>query len=326
MELLYHLKDFSSWGISEVIAKIPFYKKALKRIVDEVVARDCKTAILIDFQEFNLRLAQLLKKKGVRVLYYVAPQAWVWKAHRTKILQKNVHSLYTILPFEKEWFHKRGVRALSVSHPLIKGLEKSLVKKNKKDFEKSKINIVLLPGSRNSEVKFLLPEFYQALDLLKNDYLLEISLVKSPNVNPALYFKTEKYVDKIYSSDELEEALLKADFALAASGTVTLACGLLGVPTIVSYKLSLLNEFLFETFLSYKGPYSLPNIILKKNVFPELLQNQASGYNMAMEIKKLLRDKSYFQQKQKDLAELESHLSVKDVDPAEHMLGVIQNG
>lgn len=328
MELIYHLKDFSSWGISEVVSKIPFYKKALKKIEDEVVARNCKTAILVDFQGFNLKLAQRLKKRGVKVLYYVAPQAWVWKAHRTKTLEKNVHTLYTILPFEKDWFQKRGVKkVLSTSHPLLRSLERHMNEKTKKNFQKldGELKILLLPGSRNFEVKFLLPEFYKALEILKRDYTLNVSLVKSPNVSRNLYSDTENFVDKIYSSDELPDALKNADFVLASSGTVTLATGLMGVPTVVCYKLSLLNEFLYQQFISYKGPYSLPNIILGKTVFPELLQDRATGYNMAKEIKKWLSSETYFDQTIGDLSLMENLLRYEDVDPARHMLGVIQN-
>lgn len=328
MELIYHLKDFSSWGISEVIGKIPFYKKALKKIEDEVVSRNCKTAILVDFQGFNLRLAKRLKKRGVKVLYYVAPQAWVWKAKRALILEKNVHTLYTILPFEKDWFQKKGVKkVVSVSHPLLLSLEKDMKNKIKKDFKRpgSQINILLLPGSRNSEVKFLLPEFYKALDFLKDNYTLKVSLVRSSTVNKNLYSDTENFVDKIYTNEELPKALNEADFVLAASGTVTLACGLMGVPTVVSYKLSLLNEFLYEKLISYKGPYSLPNIILGKSVFPELLQERATGYNMAMEIKKWLSSESYFNKTIGNLSLMETLLKYQEVDPAKHMLGVIQN-
>lgn len=328
MELIYHLKDFSSWGISEVIGKIPFYKRALKKIEDEVVLRNCKTAILVDFQGFNLRLAKRLKKKGVKVLYYVAPQVWVWKEHRAQILEKNVHTLYSILPFEKEWFEKREIKkVLSVPHPLLYGLEKFMAKKTKKDFRSlgRELKILLLPGSRNSEVKLLLPEFYKALEILKGDYSLKISLVKSPNVSRNLYSDTENFVDKVYTNDDLPTALMEADFVLAASGTVTLACGLMGIPTVVSYKLSLLNEFLYNQIISYKGPYSLPNIILKKNVFPELLQDRATGYNMAMEIKKWLLNEEYFGQTIRDLSEMENLLRYSEVDPAKHMLGVIQH-
>ena len=119
VELLYHLKDFSSWGFSEVIGKIPFYFKALQHIEEEVVRRGCQTAILIDFQDFNMRLAKRLKRRGVKVLYYVAPQAWAWKAWRATTLSKTVHTLFTILPFEKDWFKERGVNQVcSVPHPL----------------------------------------------------------------------------------------------------------------------------------------------------------------------------------------------------------------
>ena len=109
VELLYHLKDFSGIGISEVLSKIPFYYKALDHILDEVKKRKTKTAILIDFQGFNLKLAKKLKALGVNVLYYVAPQAWVWKPWRSKVLEKNVHTLFTILPFEKKWFQATSV-------------------------------------------------------------------------------------------------------------------------------------------------------------------------------------------------------------------------
>jgi lipid-A-disaccharide synthase len=258
----------------------------------------------------------------------VAPQVWVWKAHRALILEKNVHTLYSILPFEKDWFEKREIKkVLSVSHPLLYGLEKYMEKRAKKDFKNlgRELKILLLPGSRNSEVKFLLPEFYKALEILKIDHSLKVSLVKSPNVNNNLYSNTENFVDTIYTNDDLPKALMNADFVLAASGTVTLACGLMGVPTVVSYRLSLLNEFLYGQIISYKGPYSLPNIILNKKVFPELLQDRATGYNMAMEIKKWLLSEEYFSQTIRDLSEMENLLRYSEVDPAKHMLGVIQN-
>ena len=113
MDLLYHLKDFSSMGFSEVILKVPFYFKALKTIEDEVKKRQCKVAILIDFQDFNLKLSKKLKSLGVKVLYYVAPQAWAWKEWRAKTIQETTDTLFTILPFEKKWFQDRGVKNVS---------------------------------------------------------------------------------------------------------------------------------------------------------------------------------------------------------------------
>lgn len=120
MELLYHLRDFSGWGFTEVLGKIPFYLKALNHILDEVDKRQCRVAILVDFQEFNFRLARKLKKRGVQVLYYVAPQAWAWREWRATVLGEIVHTLFTIIPFEKSWFKARGVqRICSIPHPVL---------------------------------------------------------------------------------------------------------------------------------------------------------------------------------------------------------------
>lgn len=288
MELLYHLKDFSSMGFSEVVHKIPFYFKALKNLENEVIKRGTKTAIVVDFQDFNMRLAQKLKKRGVNVLYYVAPQAWAWKAHRAEALSKNVHTLFTILPFEKEWFSERGVKQIrSIPHPLM------LTYKNELDFipEKPfsslrpKLKLLLLPGSRRFEVYNLLPEFIRAVEILRKDMKVEVHLVKVNHINPDFYRQFEKHVDCWYNSEELTTAMKTCHMSLAASGTVTLSTGLFELPTIVCYKASLLNEFIFYNFIKYKGPISLTNIIHNKMVFPEFVQGAVDPYRLASVIK-----------------------------------------
>ena len=277
MELLYHLKDFSSWGFSEVFAKIPFYLKALKKIEQEVVSRNCKVAILIDFQDFNLRLAKRLKKRGVKILYYVAPQAWVWKAKRATVLQETVHTLFTIIPFEKKWFQDRGVKNVySVPHPVWSEFYKNLPPLKKSSPLKNRtINILVLPGSRNFEVSHLLPVFMKTVVELRKEFDVEVSLVQSTSVQPHLYEKYSDQIDYLYSNEHLDLALSKADLAIAASGTVTLSCALFQVPTVVGYKGSLFNEYIYNTFISYDGYFVLPNIVFEEEVFPELIQDDA---------------------------------------------------
>lgn len=306
VELRYHLKDFSSWGFSEVIGKIPFYFRALNEIVTEVKKRNTPYAILIDFQDFNLRLAKRLHKQGVRVFYYVAPQAWAWKAWRAKALEKNVDTLFTIIPFEKDWFEKRGVnRVRSVPHPLWFHYEKiadhqklGIATKSFSSISSRKKRLLLLPGSRNFEVAKLLPTFCDYLKKSKHDF--EVSIVQSPNVNREHYRPYEKYIDRWYKHDEITDALEWADFAFAASGTVTLTCALFEVPTVVCYASSLLNEFIFYTFLSYDGPISLANIVHQEKVFPELIQNEFSSFNIGKSIDDWLGDeKKYNEVKEK---------------------------
>jgi len=300
VELHYHLKDFSSWGFSEVIGKIPFYIRAFKNIQKEVKKRNCKHAILIDFQDFNLRLAKKLKAQGVNVYYYVAPQAWAWKAGRAKVLENTVHSLFTIIPFEKKWFSDRGVkRVYSVAHPLWVTYQdelKSVVSKAPYSELRKEFKLLLLPGSRNFEVSSLLPEFVKTANLLKKaGHKFSISIVQSSNVKAEHYEPYNSLFDKVYANEELALALKEADLCMAASGTVTLATALFSVPTVVCYKTSYMNEFIFNNFISYDGPISLANIVHEKNIYPELIQKEANPDKIFNELSKWLEDESNYE-------------------------------
>jgi lipid-A-disaccharide synthase len=282
VELKYHLKDFSSMGFSEVVAKIPFYKRALKSLVDEAIKRNVKDAVLIDFQDFNLRLAQHLAKQGIRVWYYVAPQAWAWRPWRAKTLDKCTHKLFTILPFETSWFRSRGVtNIVPIPHPLISNWSISLAKLHERPWRDSLLvspRLILLPGSRRSEVGVLLPIFVEVVKALKKEFPeIKVTLAKVTHLDQSLYDCARSVVDHWIDSDHLAEELLHTDTALAASGTVTLGTGLLGVPTIVTYHSSLLNEFVVRKIIKYHQAVSLTNLILKEMIFPEFLQQQAQA-------------------------------------------------
>jgi lipid-A-disaccharide synthase len=282
VELLYHLKEFSSWGYSEVWQKIPFYLRCLNHITQECVSRNVKSAILIDFQEFNLRLAAKLKQEGIKVYYYVAPQAWAWKSWRVKKLAYNVHALFVILPFEKKWFEERGVPDVQwVAHPLKSTYEKfrSAVVERASQRPTQKLSVLLLPGSRKSEVQSLSPDYIECIKMLRKKYSIQVSTVKARHLDQCLYEDINKITDKSYDDNELAKALLNADICIAASGTVTLTCALFAVPTIVTYRSTLFNYYLFEQFVSYKGDVSLANLVLGRRVFPELIQEKSSSYN-----------------------------------------------
>ncbi|MBF0209012.1 MAG: hypothetical protein HQK53_19295, partial [Oligoflexia bacterium] len=223
-----------------------------------------------------------------------------------KILAKVVHTLFTILPFEKSWFNARGVeRVRAVPHPLLlkiaaEATAKGWNEKYERCFdqrisfalenastrrapaEKRVVKILLLPGSRNHEVQNLLGLFLAAVDILRHTYpewQIELLLVKSPSVAPIVYEKfpiESNCTCKCYWSEDLLSAMLEADVALAASGTVTLATALLGLPTVVAYKISWFSALVYNTWVRYYGPVSLANIVLGQMVFPELLQEKAT--------------------------------------------------
>jgi lipid-A-disaccharide synthase len=326
LELIYHLKDFSSWGIGEVIAKIPFYLKAEKRILDEVRRRNTKTAILIDFQDFNMRLAKKLKKMGVNVLYYVAPQAWAWKPWRAKVLSETVHTLFTIIPFEKQWFAERGVKQVrGVIHPVLLHYQKYLHHLPERTFEdmNQECRLLLLPGSRNFEVQNLLPIFLETAKLLKKDFNIKLSLVKTTSVKNEIYDYYANYFDQIYNSEDLTQALKDAHVCLAASGTVTLATALFEVPTVVSYKGNLITEFIYYNFINYRGPISLTNIVHDKILFPEIVQYAVTPINLRRQLLPWLTNKASYGKIKEELHLTKSKISGDPFDLPKYMLDVI---
>jgi lipid-A-disaccharide synthase len=329
VNLMYHARDFSSVGITEVIGKIGFYFKAMDLILDEVKRRNCKTAILVDFQGFNLKIAKKLKGLGVNVLYYVAPQAWVWKPWRAKAIERNVHTLFTILPFEKKWFADRGVKNIkAVVHPLKVEYGDKLKEIRKRSFsdfnrrDNKEIRMLLLPGSRNSEVEALLPIFLKGVSLLTEEgFNIKTGLVKVETVKEELY--QEEGIDELWESSELVDGFDWADICFASSGTVTLATGLFELPTVVAYKLSFINEFLLQMLIPYKGPASLTNIILNKMVFPEILQFEADRYNLAKYARLWLTDEKKYNETIQELSKTNSLISGDDFSTAEYMAQVI---
>ncbi len=317
LELIYHLKDFSTWGISEAIKRIPFYYKALSRMEEEVERRNCKVAILIDFQTYNMKLAQRLQKKGVKILYYVAPQAWAWKSWRTKVLEKTVDTLFCILPFEKKWFMDRGVsKAISIEHPVLTHNKVAIQKfeRTELSIENGILKLLLLPGSRNFEVKSLLPLFAHLVNQLKKTRKLEVSIVKSSSVKEALYAPYEDLFDKVYQNEDLTKAIESAHVSLASSGTVNLTCALYSLPTIVGYTGTLLNQFIYNTFVSYDGYISITNIVHQKEVFPEFIAENLSEYNMMTALEKILASDASYQERVSVLNRTKELVSGDDIN------------
>ncbi len=314
VEVLYDLKDFSTFGYSEALLKIKFYFDARRRLVEEVKKRKTKFAILIDFQSFNLSLAKKLKKEGVEILYYVAPQAWAWKEYRAKSLAKATSSLYCILPFEKKWFGERGVHNIvTVKHPVYRQYRDKLTKA-----AKDSKNILFLPGSRDSEVKFHLPVFAEVIKMIK-DMGYQFHLVKTESAKQKFYEPYDHLFDKVYASTELESALKSSCLAVASSGTVTLTCGLFGVPTIVCYQVSEFNKFINYTFINYDKFVSLPNVIFNQEVFPELLGERFRPYYLLKKIKRFLQTDTY-EKVQKKLEELKAMFESAEDSAAPHMI------
>ena len=291
VEILYHLRDFSSWGFSEVIGRIPFYLKAMRRILNEVESRGTRFALLIDFQTFNLKIAEKLQSRGVQVFYYVAPQAWAWKEYRVKRLARAATHLFAFLPFEKKWFSDRGVKqVIHVAHPLYERHRREWPQfQDRLPPQKGgDLQVLLLPGSRKAEVKNLLPIFLNVIGELQKLFKVHVLVVTSPSVEPRWYHDLEGVPHEQIPAEKLSLAMLRSDVALAASGTVTLSMALFGLPGIVAYKGSLLEQFIYENAVSYRGAISLANLFLDERVYPELIQDKVNVHEILFHLKSIL--------------------------------------
>lgn len=302
VKLQYHLSQLSTMGFTEVIKKIFFYKNVRRKLLQEIKNKKTPIAILVDFQGLNMSLLKPLHEMGVKVLYFVAPQAWAWKSWRSESLRKYVSQLYCILPFEEQWFRNKGVaQAVSVAHPVyLSQLSKQIVRS-----ESVTPHILWLPGSRRGEVAQHMPVFLQSYKILKNQFpQLECSIVCSPAFAESGW---GNYLERSwiqYTPEQLSIALSKATVAVAASGTVTLSCALMEVPTIVCYRVSLINAWIMRKIIRYTGFVSLPNLLLNEKVFPELLQDDFHPVVLSNAVELLLNDPNKRAQVSLKLSEL----------------------
>lgn len=300
VELLYSTSEFSSMGFTEVFKKLSFYKQARKKIIEQIKERQTSIAILIDFQGFNMSLLKSLYENKVKILYFVAPQAWAWKSWRTKILSKFVSSLYCILPFEEQWFKSRGVyQAQSVAHPSFSKIPQLLNK-----FPTDKKLMLWLPGSRKSEIDNHWSLFKNVQKMVVQQYPdIQHAVVTSPAFIELGLENDLDHTWNRYDSEELFKVLSRATIAVAVSGTVTLNCAFMKVPTVVCYRVNNLNAWIFKSFIQYKGYVSLANLMLNKSIFPELLQEDCNQGLIFLTLKKWLENP---QLKENVISELEA--------------------
>jgi lipid-A-disaccharide synthase len=268
-------------GISEALRGLSKIRRVFKRVIQEPSA-----ALLIDLPDFNLRLARKLKKRGVPVVYYVAPQAWAWRKGRVRQLRRRVHRLCVVFPFEAEFFNNFGVPTEFVGHPLTEEqLPQGQPRPNR---------VAIVPGSRPREIERLLPALAGAARILKDknpDLQFVLPLAAGIAKQRVRELLQAAGVDAELVSGGTMAVLPGSRLALAASGTATLESALVGVPMVVVYRVSR------TTYLMVRPIYRLPyvcivNILAGRRVVPELLQGRANAESIARAAEPLLKDGS----------------------------------
>ena len=295
-----HYKGTAVMGFVEVLAKankilgnLSFCKKDILEYSPDVV-------ILIDYAGFNLKIARFAKEHGIRTFYYIAPKVWAWKEGRITKLRKYVDKLFIIFPFEIDYFHKKGIDAIYRGNPLIDSIANHrsshetraefLQRHNLED----KPIIALLAGSRKTEISWLLPRYKEAAALLPEGY--QILLAGAPSIELEYYRKYIEGSNIKLIPDDTYGVLRNAEAAVVASGTASLETALIGTPQVVCYGGNPISFWIAKQFILHSKSISyisLGNLIINRQAFRELLQDECTGKTISDEVVRLISDHQY---------------------------------
>ena len=316
VELLQHTDRMGVMGIVEVLKQYRFFKSVLKQMIEEVERRKPDAALLVDYPGFNLRLAAELKKRGVKVYYYISPKVWAWNKKRIPKMAKVIDRLMVIFPFEVELFKSTGLQTDFVGNPLVEQIDDFLSKNWKSLPWQSERRIALLPGSRRQEIERILPSTLSAAKLLEAKFPDVSFMIASPNervkkmVEEQILQCSEKPVRLDVVCGEAREVMRQAQAAMVTSGTATLEAALIGTPHILVYKTSAFTYWFARTVVKIKH-IGLVNIIAEKTVCPELIQEAATPQVMAAETAELMLESSEKQEMLLGYEELRQLLGAK---------------
>lgn len=301
-ELRFPMRLISLVGLTEVLSGLPRILKLLADVKKALIAARPRALILIDCPDFHFRVARIAKKLGIPVYYYVSPQVWAWRSGRVEFLRRFTRRVLCILPFEKDFYAARNMDVDYVGHPLMDQMPLSELDAMRPDPDL----LGLLPGSRRKEITALLPEFARAALLLKESLPdLKLGLARAPGVDEDFLrqFLPPELPVTIYPPEDRYRLMRMSRALLAASGTVTLEAALIGTPTVVAYKLSALSFAIGKAVVQVKWA-SLPNLIMGREIFPELLQDKARGDLLAGALRPWLADDFALAAARADLAGL----------------------
>lgn len=306
--LLAKSSEMGVTGVFEVFFKLKQLLSVFFLLLKSLRIYKPDLAILIDYPDFNLRLAKRLKKRGIPVLYYISPQVWAWRSSRLRQIKKSVSKMLVVFPFEATFYKAAGIDVDFVGHPLLDHLGSApTVSEQVK-------TIALMPGSRKNEIRYLLPPLFQAAREIHKRYPgIQFLLVLAPTLEKSDLipsFRQDLPIQLTAGGDP--NALLSADFVICCSGTATLESAILGKPMVVLYKLNRLT-YLLATLLMTSGLryFSLPNLIRSKRVVPELFQHDVTAEKISKEVFHFLEDRELLRRTSEELLKIRHQLGAK---------------
>jgi len=297
VELMGNIVHLAFIGPGGLFKHYKTLKGIYNSLVEQLKASPPDCAILIDYAEFNLRIAKVLKGLNVPIVYYVSPQVWAWGLWRIDTIRQLVDKMLVFFEFEEKLYREHGVDVTFVGHPLLNIVKATNSKKE--TFEKLNIRdnprtVGLLPGSRISEIKTMLPIMLDSCKLILKKYsekgvVFLLPLASTIDENYIKNIIEDSKLDIVIIKDDTYNAVNACDCAIVTSGTATLETAILGIPMTIVYKTNLLTYLLTKNVI--KLPFiGLVNVVAGKKIVPEFLQYQAKPAAIAEYIVTLLRD------------------------------------
>ncbi len=295
VDLYQDLTKMAVVGFWEVLKHYKDIKRAFRLILEKIDAKGADAVILVDYPGFNLRLARELKKRNIKVIYYISPQVWAWKEKRVYFIKENVDKMLVLFQFEKDFYAHFGVDVLFVGHPLVDTVHVHTPKEallERKGLSKDKLTIGILPGSREREIETLLPIMLETAKILSQEFpQVQFLVIKAPTIAQS---SIEKYLQKTSLTCRIVEGNIydginASDLCMVASGTATLETAILQKPMVVVYKTSLLTWILAKLFVRIEN-IGLVNVVAGERIVPECIQFQATGQGIAKELRTIITD------------------------------------
>ena len=292
---IFNLKKITYIGFTSVLLNIFTIKKIINKTVDEIIKFKPDLFFSVDSPDFTLRVAEKVKKinNNIKIIHYVAPQVWIWREGRIKFFKKFVDHMLLLFNFEKKYFDKVNLPNTFVGHPLLEDKAKSKVDVSSLLIKDKKI-ISLFAGSRNSETDILLPILCDFIKLMNRKYSDYSFIFHATDKNKELilnYLKSKSVNNSQVISDEniKSQILFNSIFAVAKSGTVSLEICNANVPSVIIYKINMINYLIMKSLVKVRY-VNIINIINDKEVIPELLQGECNAKEIFNSVTYFLRN------------------------------------
>lgn len=311
MNILYHIKRMAFLGFAEVVKHLPFIRQVQSELIDVVREKNIKYAVLIDYPGFNLNLAKKLKNTGVKIVYYISPQIWAWGSGRIKKIKKLVDKMLVVFPFEEDLYKSNSVNVELVGHPLVERISEHKFLSRDELFKKfnlpDKDILLVLPGSREHEVKKIFPEVIRAAEKIADEFNLQVIVACSSNIDENIFYNHAPSKRFSIVKDYTYDLMNYSKLGIIKSGTSTLEAGILELPMVIVYKTSLITYLIGKSLVQVDN-IGMVNIISGKEIVPELIQNNANEKSIYSECKKILSDNTMYKEIKNKLNSLKENL------------------